>query len=105
MRKAKIKAGNDNRIKPGCGAKTKWEDILQIKEGTTVNVIRQCSDADVTMVELEDGTSSPDGSKKYRAGTRRLVPNAALENTTDLDEVAANTPPAWKTGQTRITGS
>lgn len=77
--KARIKAGNDNRQPQNSGAKTRWSDILNIEEGTTVDVISQCEHTNMSVIQTPNSKSS--------VGGKRMVPSRALEKV-DFDALA-----------------
>lgn len=76
---ATIKIGNDMRQKLGSGALQKWEDIISMKAGTVIQVVKECHDTRLAAVLLPMGATSPCGQKSYKAGTKRLIPLDAIE--------------------------
>ncbi len=96
--KAIIRFGNDNSKADAVGAKLKWEDITGIRSGTRVNVLSNCPLTKVAVVELAEGGQSPCGNTAYNRGSKRLVPNAAL-NYTILDDILENSTPDWQVGK------
>lgn len=80
INKAQIKSGNDNRRAPGCGAVMSWSELTGLKEGTTVSVISKCEDTKVAVILIQHESRSACGKKVHKAGTRKLVPLAALSN-------------------------
>jgi hypothetical protein len=79
-KRAVIKAGNDNRKKQVNGALTKWEDIIGVRSGTCVEIIKECFEDQIAIISLPLGGSSPCGRKVYRPGQKRLVPLSSLED-------------------------
>lgn len=85
--KARIKAGNDNRQHLNSGAKTRWSEILDLEEGTDVNILSQCPKTNMAVIQMPNGAVSPSGKKNCRPGEKRLVPTGALESS-ELDALA-----------------
>jgi hypothetical protein len=86
IQRAIIKNGYDTRQKPNTGALLKWEDIIGLKSGTYVDVIRLCEDMPVALISLPMSGLSPCGKKTYKPGTKRLISKSALEASA-LDKV------------------
>ena len=89
---ATINIGNDARQKPNSGALQKWEDIISMKAGTMIKIVKECQDTRLAAVLLPMGATSPCGQKSYKAGTKRLIPLDAIEKV-NLDHLMAQTVP------------